>query len=138
MGEGGWASGKAAGDVESLTGLIPPHPPTSCRLSFPFWRGWITLSALQGCCRGVLKSCYVSHDLVYLLLGGGAGTVVMGHPSYQGGPSPSAPLSQPCPAPSSPVSRVPLHRSWPVFPHGQGAGEGAASLDGGGAQSLVS
>lgn len=39
MGEGGWASGKAAGDVESLTGLTPPHPPTSCHLSFPFWRG---------------------------------------------------------------------------------------------------
>ena len=72
----------------------------------------------------------MSHDLVYLLLGGGAGTVVMGHPSYQGGPSPSAPLSQPSPAPSFRVSRVPLHRPWPGFPHGQGAGEGAASLDG--------
>ena len=114
--------GKSDGPNPNTPHLLPPQ--------FPFLQGWITLCALQDCCRGKLKSCCMSHDLVYLLMGGGAGTV-MAHSSYQGGPFPSAPLSKPCPAPSFPFSRVPLHRSWPVFPRGQGAGEGAASLDGG-------
>uniref|UniRef100_A0AAA9T7J6 Tumor necrosis factor alpha-induced protein 2 n=1 Tax=Bos taurus TaxID=9913 RepID=A0AAA9T7J6_BOVIN len=47
------------------------------------------------------------------------------------------PGARPCPAASFQVSRVPLHRSWPGSPHGQGAGEGAASLDGGEAQFLA-
>lgn len=109
--------------------LLPPQ--------FPFLQGWITLCALQDCCRGKLKSCCVSHDLVYLLMGGGAGPV-MAHSSYQGGLFPSAPLSKPCPAPSFRFSQFPPNRSWPSFPHGQCAGEGAASLDGGGTQCLVS
>lgn len=122
--------------MESLTGLIPPPtPPPAASVSLS--AGVDHPVYLAGLLQDELKPCCMSHNLVYLLLRGGAGPV-MGHRSYQGGPFPSAPLSQPCLVPFLRVSHVPLHPSGPGFPHSQGAGAGAASLDGGGAQCLVS
>lgn len=60
----------------------------------------------------------MSHDSVYLLLGGGAGTMVLGHPVSREG--------QPCPVPSFEIRRVPLKGSWPCSNKGQGGREGAA------------
>lgn len=74
----------------------------------------------------------MSHNLVYLPGQGQA--LLRGHPSYQGGPFPSAPLSQPCPAPSLGSAAYPPPGPHLASPTVTCCPGGAASLDGGGAQ----
>ena len=104
--------GKSDGPNPNTPHLLPPQ--------FPFLQGWITLCALQDCCRGKLKSCCMSHDLVYLLLGGGAGPVWVTPVTKEARspllpfPSPARSLlsGQPCSPPPVLAWLTPRSRRW--------------------------
>lgn len=80
--------GEGSRNVESLTGLIPPPTPPPAA-SVALLQGWITLCTLRAAA-GQFK--HVSHNLVYLLLRGGAEACYRFPPQFRR-PFPLLPLS---------------------------------------------
>lgn len=95
MGEGGWASGKAAGDVESLTGLIPPHPPHLLPPQFPFLEGVDHPVCLAGLLQGRVEVVLCESRLGIFTLGWWGRHCGYGSPQL---PRRPVPLCSPFPA----------------------------------------